>query len=95
MQLQLDQVERRLEHLGVRRPERHRRLLASLAPVGGFGRPRNVLLEEVWLLVELEQRFGAMALRSWRAVWIGVGTGSRRMGLVELLPDSVQQQVRT
>jgi hypothetical protein len=52
-------------------------------------------LEEVWLLVELEQRFGAMALRSWRAVWIGVGTGSRRMGLVELLPDSVQQQVRT
>src|ERR1700733_7015186 len=34
MRLEFHQLERRLEHLRVRRPERHRRLLASLAARG-------------------------------------------------------------
>ena len=34
MQLEFHQLERRLEHLRVHRPERHRRLLASLAASG-------------------------------------------------------------
>ena len=34
MRLEFHQLERRLEHLRVRRPERHRRLLASLAASG-------------------------------------------------------------
>ena len=51
-------------------------------------------LKEGWLLVELEQRFGYgledMAHRFDRSTsWV-----SRRMGLVELLPESAQQQVR-
>jgi ParB/RepB/Spo0J family partition protein len=51
-------------------------------------------LEEGWLLVELEQRFNygleELARRFDRSTsWV-----SRRMGLVELLPESVQQQVR-
>jgi ParB/RepB/Spo0J family partition protein len=55
---------------------------------------RETALEEGWLLVELEQRFGygleELARRFDRSTsWV-----SRRMGLVELLPASVQQQVR-
>jgi ParB family transcriptional regulator, chromosome partitioning protein len=51
-------------------------------------------LEQGWLLVELEQRFGygldELARRFDRSVsWI-----SRRLALVELLPESIQQQVR-
>src|SRR5215831_1933674 len=51
-------------------------------------------LEVGWLLSELEQRFGysldELARRFDRSVsWV-----SRRLGLVELLPESVQQQVR-
>src|SRR5437588_9989032 len=51
-------------------------------------------LEEGWLLAELEQRFGygleELARQFDRSVrWV-----SRRLALVELLPDSVQQQVR-
>src|ERR1035437_7225679 len=34
MRLEFHQLERRLEHLRVRRPERHRRLLALLAATG-------------------------------------------------------------
>jgi len=34
MRLEFHQLERRFEHLRVRRPERHRRLLASLAASG-------------------------------------------------------------
>jgi hypothetical protein len=54
---------------------------------------RETALEEGWLLVELEQRFGygqeELARRFDRSTsWV-----SRRMGLVELLPESVQQQV--
>jgi len=148
MRLEFHQLERRLEHLRVRRPERHRRLLASLAASGqqtpivvvpaeqpdkylvidGYQRiaalkqlgrdtveavvwslseveallldrsmrsgDHETALEEGWLLVELEQRFGYgledLARRFDRSTsWV-----SRRMGLVELLPDSVQQQVR-
>jgi ParB family chromosome partitioning protein len=148
MRLEFHQLERRLEHLRVRRPERHRRLLASLAASGqqtpivvvaaeqpdrylvidGYQRiaalqqlgrdtveavvwslseveallldrsmrwgDHETALEEGWLLVELEQRFGygleELARRFDRSTsWV-----SRRMGLVELLPASVQQQVR-
>jgi ParB/RepB/Spo0J family partition protein len=148
MRLEFHQLERRLEHLRVRRPERLRRLLASLAASGQqtpivvvaaeqtdrylvidgsqrvaalqqLGRDtveavvwslseveallldrsmrsgdHETALEEGWLLVELEQRFGygleELARRFDRSTsWV-----SRRMGLVELLPQSVQQQVR-
>jgi ParB/RepB/Spo0J family partition protein len=148
MRLELHQLEHRLEHLRVRRPERQRRLLASLAASGqqtpivvvqaeqperyliidGYQRiaalqqlgrdtveavvwslseveallldrsmrsgDHETALEEGWLLVELEQRFNygleELARRFDRSTsWV-----SRRMGLVELLPESVQQQVR-
>ncbi len=51
-------------------------------------------LEQGWLLAELEQRFGygleELARRFDRSVsWV-----SRRLALVELLPESIQQQVR-
>jgi ParB family chromosome partitioning protein len=149
MQLEFHQLERRLEHLRAHRPERHRRLLASLAGSGqqtpivvvraeqperylvidGYqrvaaleqlgrdtveavvwslseaeallldrsmrGGEQATALEEGWLLVELSQRFGydqeELARRFDRSTsWV-----SRRMGLVELLPASVQQQVRS
>jgi ParB family chromosome partitioning protein len=149
MQLEFHQLERRWEHLRVRRPERQRRLLASLAASGqqtpivvvavanqadrylvidGYKRiaaleqlgrdtveavlwsmseaeavvlerslrfsPRESALEEGWLLAELEQHFGygleELARRFDRTVsWV-----SRRLALTELLPQSVQQQVR-
>src|SRR5271166_1577543 len=148
MRLEFHQLERRLEHLRVRRPDQQRRLLASLAASGqqtpivvvaaeqpdrylvidGYqriaalqqlgrdtveavvwslseveallldrsmrSRNHETALEEGWLLVELGQRFGygleELARRFDRsASWV-----SRRMGLVELLPESVQQQVR-
>ncbi|MCP5114038.1 MAG: ParB/RepB/Spo0J family partition protein [bacterium] len=51
-------------------------------------------LEEGWLLAELEQRFGygldELARRFDRSTsWV-----SRRLALVELLPEAIQQQVR-
>src|SRR5208337_1076184 len=51
-------------------------------------------LEQGWLLVEMEQRFGCsldeLARRFDRSVsWV-----SRRLALVELLPEKIQQQVR-
>src|SRR6266852_2175110 len=51
-------------------------------------------LEQGWLLAEMEQRFGygldELARRFDRsASWV-----SRRLGLVELLPEAIQQQVR-
>jgi ParB family transcriptional regulator, chromosome partitioning protein len=56
---------------------------------------RESALEEGWLLAELEQRFGydleELARRFDRSVsWV-----SRRLALVELLPESLQQPVRT
>ena len=149
MRLEFHQLERRLEHLRVHRPERQRRLLASLAASGQqtpivvvaceqaghylvidghqrvaaltqLGRDtveavvwslseseallldrsmrwgeRDTALEEGWLLAELEQRFGygleELARRFDRSTsWV-----SRRLALVELLPEGVQQQVRS
>lgn len=150
MRLEFHQLERRGEHLRVQRPERQRRLLASLASSGqqtpivvvpvperpdrylvidGYQRivalqqlgrdtveavvwplseaealvldrslqmaERATALEEGWLLAKLEQRFGysldELARRFDRSLsWV-----SHRLALVELLPESVQQQVRT
>jgi ParB family chromosome partitioning protein len=149
MQLEFHQLDRSWEHLRVRRSDRQRRLLASLAATGqqtpivvvaiagepgrylvidGYQRvealeqlgrdtveavvwplseaealvldrslrmgERETALEEGWLLAELEQRFGygleELARRFDRSVsWV-----SRRLALVELLPETVQQQVR-
>lgn len=55
---------------------------------------RETALEVGWLLLELEQRFGysleELARRFDRSVsWV-----SRRLALVELLPGTIQQQVR-
>ena len=146
MQLEFHQLDRRWEHLRVRRPERQRRLLASLATSGqqtpivvvavtgqvdrylvidGYQRiaalqqlgrdtveavvwpmseaealmldrslrwaEHETALEEGWLLAELEQRFGygldELARRFDRSLsWV-----SRRLALVDQLPESVQQ----
>jgi ParB/RepB/Spo0J family partition protein len=56
--------------------------------------PQESALELGWLLAELEQRFGygldELARRFDRSVsWV-----SRRLALVELLPEAIQQQVR-
>ena len=56
--------------------------------------PQESALEQGWLLVEMEQRFGCsldeLARRFDRSVsWV-----SRRLALVELLPETIQQQVR-
>jgi ParB family chromosome partitioning protein len=149
MQLEFHQLDRRWEHLRVRRPHRQRRLMASLAESGQqtpivvvlspdhrdrylvidghkriaaleqLGRDtveavvwpmgeaeallldrslrfseHETALEQGWLLAEMEQRFGygldKLARRFDRSVsWV-----SRRLALVELLPESIQQQVR-
>jgi ParB/RepB/Spo0J family partition protein len=57
-------------------------------------RAQESALEQGWLLVEVEQSFGygleELAHRFDRSVsWV-----SRRLALVELLPESIQQQVR-
>src|ERR1022692_4715935 len=56
--------------------------------------PQESALEQGWLLHEMEQRFGygldELARRFDRSVsWV-----SRRLALVELLPEAIQQQVR-
>ena len=56
--------------------------------------PQESALEQGWLLAEMQQRFGygweELARRFDRSVsWV-----SRRLALVELLPEAVQQQVR-
>ncbi len=56
--------------------------------------PQESALEQGWLLAELEQRFGysleELARRFDRSVsWV-----SRRLALVELLPETIQQHVR-
>ena len=149
MQLEFHQLDRGLAHLRVRRPDRQRRLLASLAGSGqqvpivvvavgnepdryrvidGYKRvaaleqlgrdtveatvwpmtevealvldrsirfsEADTALEQGWLLVELEHRFGysldELARRFDRSVsWV-----SRRLALVELLPEAVQEKVR-
>ena len=149
MQLEFHQLDRRWEHLRVRRPHLQRRLMASLAESGQqtpivvvlspgqrdrylvidghkriaalqqLGRDtveatvwamseaeallldrslrfssQETALEQGWLLSEMEQRFGygvdELARRFDRSVsWV-----SRRLALVELLPEAIQQQVR-
>src|SRR5207247_3873917 len=56
---------------------------------------RESALEEGWLLAELEQRFSYGLEELARQLDRSVSWVSRRLALVELLPDSVQQQVRT
>ena len=56
---------------------------------------RESALEEGWLLSELEQRFGYGLEKLARQFDRSVSWVSRRLALVELLPESVQQQVRT
>jgi ParB/RepB/Spo0J family partition protein len=56
--------------------------------------PQESALEQGWLLTEMEHRFGygldELARRFDRSVsWV-----SRRLALVELLPEAIQQQVR-
>ena len=56
--------------------------------------PHETALEEGWLLAELEQRYGygreELARRFDRSTsWV-----SRRLALVDLLPEAIQQQVR-
>ena len=56
--------------------------------------PPESALEQGWLLAEMEQRYGCspdeLARRFDRsASWV-----SRRLGLVEVLPEAIQQQVR-
>jgi ParB family chromosome partitioning protein len=56
--------------------------------------PQESALEQGWLLAEMERHFGygldELARRFDRSVsWV-----SRRLGLVELLPEAIQQQVR-
>jgi ParB family transcriptional regulator, chromosome partitioning protein len=56
--------------------------------------PQESVLEQGWLLAEMEQRFGfgldELARRFDRSTsWV-----SRRLALVELLPEAIQQQVR-
>jgi ParB family transcriptional regulator, chromosome partitioning protein len=51
-------------------------------------------LEEGWLLAELEQRFGYGLEELARVFDRSLSWVSRRLALVELLPDSVQEQVR-
>ena len=56
--------------------------------------PHETALEQAWLLAELEQRYGygqeELARRFDRSLsWV-----SRRLALVDLLPEAIQQQVR-
>ena len=52
-------------------------------------------LEEGWLLAELEQRFGYGLDELARRFDHSTSWVSRRLALVELLPESVQRQVRS
>jgi ParB/RepB/Spo0J family partition protein len=149
MNLEFHQLDLRFERLRVRRPERERRLLASLAASGqqipivvvavgnqpdrylvidGYKRVaalkqlgRDMVsatvwpmteaeallleqsirmsegssaLEQGWLLAELEHRFGYSLDELARQFDRSVSWVSRRLALVELLPDAVQQQIR-
>jgi ParB/RepB/Spo0J family partition protein len=150
MRVEFHQLDRRWEHLRVHRPERQRRLLASLAASGqqtpivvvaikdqverylvvdGYQRiraleqlgrdtveavvwplsevealvlgrsismaERATALEEGWLLLELERSFGCRLEELARRFDRSLSWVSRRLALVELLPERVQQQVRS
>jgi ParB/RepB/Spo0J family partition protein len=55
---------------------------------------RETALEEGWLLAEMEERFGYGPQELGRLFDRSVSWVMRRLALVELLPKSVQQQVR-
>ncbi len=150
MQPEFHQLDRRLEHLRARQPQRERRLMASLAESGQqtpivvvlasdqqdrylvidghkrvavlqqLGRdtieatvwamseaealllyrtlrsgPQESALEQGWLLSEMEQRFGYSLQELARRFDRSVSWVSRRLALVESLPESIQQQVRS
>src|SRR6202008_3637252 len=56
--------------------------------------PQESALEQGWLLEEMEQRFGYSLEELGRRFDRSVSWVSRRLALVELLPDAIQQQVR-
>ena len=56
--------------------------------------PQETALEQGWLLAEMEQRFGYSVAELARRFDRGVIWVSRRLALVELLPETIQQQVR-
>ena len=58
-----------------------------------FGPPESAL-EQGWLLAEMERRFGYSLDELGRRFDRSTSWVSRRLGLVELLPESIQQQVR-
>jgi ParB/RepB/Spo0J family partition protein len=55
---------------------------------------QETALEQGWLLSELEHRFGYSLEQLARCFDRSVSWVSRRLGLVELLPEQIQQQVR-
>jgi ParB family chromosome partitioning protein len=56
--------------------------------------PRESALEQGWLLSEMEQCLGCSLEELARRFDRGVSWVSRRLALVELLPEAIQQQVR-
>ena len=56
--------------------------------------PRESALEQGWLLSEMEQRFGYSLEELARRLDRSASWVSRRLALVELLPETIQQQVR-
>src|SRR5712692_12006613 len=56
--------------------------------------PQESALEQGWLLTEMEQRFGYSLEELGRRFDRSVSWVSRRLGLVEILPEAIQQQVR-
>src|SRR5258708_18197120 len=90
MRLEWHQLERRLEHLRVHRPERHRRLLASLA-ASGQQTPIVVVAAEPpkhYLIIDGYQR-GAALQQLGRDT---VGAVGRSLSVVDalLLPRSMR-----
>ena len=56
--------------------------------------PQESALEQGWLLTEMEQRYGYSLEELGRRFDRSGSWVSRRLGLVELLPEAIQQQVR-
>jgi len=56
--------------------------------------PRESALEQGWLLSEMEQRFGYSLEELARRLDRSASWVSRRLALVEWLPETIQQQVR-
>jgi ParB-like chromosome segregation protein Spo0J len=73
MRLEFHQLERRLAHLRVHRPERHRRLLASLAASGqqtpivvvAAEQPEHYLIIDGYQRVAALEQLGGTRWRQW------------------------------